>query len=271
MKLQEGVSPDEPGFPVLRWEVKSLSSGIERGPSGSRIVIGRDPSCTYVVRHKHVSRRHCAFRGLTVTNYSANGTYVDGRLIKSQAPVKHGSLVSLSPDFDFVVVAIPYAVRVDGEWVEDSASPLRFQRHVLPPDLADQLLNLEVGRFTVIEEAAPGIERLVARASWTPTHVFVCRSLEDVVLKGTLALVFLGAERYFDFGDKITIRSRHNSAVVLDCSAHHEFRSGRVARRHPVVGDTQLCVAFVMDDCDVSEDVNAPTPTLRRGHQQGGD
>lgn len=259
MKLQEGVYP---GFPVLRWEVKSLSSGVERGPSGSRIVIGRDPSCTYVVRHKHVSRRHCAFSGLTVTNYSANGTYVDGRLIKSRTAVQHGSVVSLLPDFDFVVVAIPYAVRLGGEWVDDSASPVRFQRQVLSPDLADQLLRLDFGRFTVVEEAVSTVKSLVGRPSWSPTHVVVRCSLEEIVLKETLVVLFLGAERYFDFGDNLTIRSRHNSAVVLDGGAHLlELRSGPLVRHHPVVGDTQLCVAFVMDD--VCDDVNAPTPTLR--------
>ena len=78
------------------------SSGLlEALATGTATVIGRAPSCDFVICHKSVSRRHAMLASdgerMIVTDLgSTNGTFVNGRWI-SQAEVVPGDRLQLGP------------------------------------------------------------------------------------------------------------------------------------------------------------------------------
>jgi pSer/pThr/pTyr-binding forkhead associated (FHA) protein len=90
-------------------------------------LIGRGADCDLRLRSKAVSRHHCLirFQGGEVTLVelgSANGTFVNGQRIRSQATLKEGDEIGLG-DFIFVLALHGQSGIIWGPTTGDSQAP----------------------------------------------------------------------------------------------------------------------------------------------------
>ncbi|HEX4352427.1 MAG TPA: FHA domain-containing protein, partial [Polyangiales bacterium] len=71
---------------------------------GSAIWLGRDPSCNVPLVDPSVSRRHCLIQsdasGMQVVDESANGTLVDGQLLRRSARAVRGKTMLVIGPFE---------------------------------------------------------------------------------------------------------------------------------------------------------------------------
>ncbi len=80
------INTDDPGGGRTIFEIKSKKGGVI-------VSVGRAPNCDLVVDHPSVSKMHAFFHrdvltgGYTITDFSSNGTTVNGANLKADAGV----------------------------------------------------------------------------------------------------------------------------------------------------------------------------------------
>jgi pSer/pThr/pTyr-binding forkhead associated (FHA) protein len=117
------TSSDKPGTPTEVIEVMSapivggrlieLGTGCVYPVPRDGLVIGRGPECDIPVDDPGVSRSHAVVKpgrsGFTVTDESANGTFVNGKRMTGAQTVKHGDVLGIgSEEFRVDVDAAPF-------------------------------------------------------------------------------------------------------------------------------------------------------------------
>ena len=122
----------EPLFPALvSLAAVARPSRVEL-KAGTRIDIGRDPSCGLWLGAPHISRRHCAIEvsktgELRIIDSSTNGTAYDGGLLrKSESHETNGEPVVL--DFGAgVTVALCFSAEHERQFQEAQGAPDAFK------------------------------------------------------------------------------------------------------------------------------------------------
>jgi pSer/pThr/pTyr-binding forkhead associated (FHA) protein len=117
------TSGDKPGTPTEVIEVMSapvvggrlieLGTGCVYPVPRDGLVIGRGPECDIVVDDPGVSRRHALVKpgrgGFTVSDESANGTFVNGKRMTGAHALAHGDVLGIgSEEFRVDVDAAPF-------------------------------------------------------------------------------------------------------------------------------------------------------------------
>jgi pSer/pThr/pTyr-binding forkhead associated (FHA) protein len=139
------TSGDKPGTPTEVIEVLSapvvggrlieLGTGCVYPVPRDGLVIGRGPECDIPVDDPGVSRSHAVVKpgrsGFTVTDESANGTFVNGKRMTGAQTVKHGDVLGIgSEEFRVDVDAAPF----DSVFQTPSAASVELISGVPEPD-----------------------------------------------------------------------------------------------------------------------------------------
>jgi pSer/pThr/pTyr-binding forkhead associated (FHA) protein len=94
--------PEEPATPARKARIISVRSGHSITLNGSRVVMGRDEACDFVLAGMGVSRRHCSITpvrdGYLLRDESANGTRVNGSRISGSYLLGHGDVMCLADE-----------------------------------------------------------------------------------------------------------------------------------------------------------------------------
>jgi pSer/pThr/pTyr-binding forkhead associated (FHA) protein len=123
-EFEPAASSDKPGTPTEVIEVMSapvvggrlieLGTGCVYPVPRDGLVIGRGAECDISVDDPGVSRRHAVVKpgrgGFTLTDESANGTFVNGRRMTGAQALTHGDVVGIgTEEFRVDVDAAPFA------------------------------------------------------------------------------------------------------------------------------------------------------------------
>jgi pSer/pThr/pTyr-binding forkhead associated (FHA) protein len=122
-ETSDAAAGDKPGTPTEVIEVMSaplvggrlieLGTGCVYPVPRDGLVIGRGPECDIPVDDPGVSRRHAMVKpgrgGFTITDESANGTFVNGKRMTGAHALKHGDVLGIgSEEFRVDVDAAPF-------------------------------------------------------------------------------------------------------------------------------------------------------------------
>jgi pSer/pThr/pTyr-binding forkhead associated (FHA) protein len=123
-KTEAAASDDETGTPteviqvisapVVGGRLIELGTGCVYPVPRDGLVIGRGPECDISVDDPGVSRRHAVVQpgrgGFTITDESANGTFVNGTRMTGAQMLKHGDVIGIgTEEFRVDVDAAPFA------------------------------------------------------------------------------------------------------------------------------------------------------------------
>jgi pSer/pThr/pTyr-binding forkhead associated (FHA) protein len=100
--------------PIVGGRLIELGTGCVYPVPRDGLVIGRGVECDITVDDPGVSRRHAVVKpgrgGFTITDESANGTFVNGTRMTGAQPLKHGDIVGIgTEEFRVDVDAAPFA------------------------------------------------------------------------------------------------------------------------------------------------------------------
>ena len=122
--------PDDTGWRLIDQRTGRL---YRIPPQG--LVIGRDDACDVVLTSKGVSRRHAVIRfagtGVTITDESSNGTYVNDARVRQSQTLARGDTIRFGPEI-FKLESGSIATTSRGDATEYMASVNDAQTNVPP-------------------------------------------------------------------------------------------------------------------------------------------